>query len=361
MLSSQEKNRYNRHLKLNEVGLTGQVKLKKAKVLVIGAGGLGCPILQYLTAAGVGFLSVIDDDIIEESNLQRQILFNSEDIGKQKSIVAVEKLAVQNPFITLKYYNERLTTKNALALFENYDIIVDGSDNFSTRYLINDACILANKPLVYGAIHKFEGQISVFNYKNGASYRCLFPSPPKENEVPNCSEIGVLGVLPGAIGVLQANEVLKIILGIGTVLSDELKILNLLENTSTTLKITKNKEQIERIKLKGLEKDYNLFCGITKNKNLKSITILDAKKKLSQSEYIFLDVREEWEQPQIKELNALQIPLEQLDEMFEEIPKDKKVIVFCQTGGRSKQAILFLEQEYNFKNLHNLEDGILAW
>ena len=361
MLSDKEKNRYNRHLKLNNVGLLGQNKLKKASVLVVGAGGLGCPILQYLTAAGVGKIGVVDDDKIEESNLQRQILFNSEDVGKQKAIVAVEKLSKQNPFVQLKYYNERLTTKNALALFSKYDIIVDGTDNFSTRYLINDACILANKPLVFGAIYQFEGQLSVFNYKGGPSYRCLFPEPPKENQTPNCSEVGVLGVLPGVMGTMQANEVLKIILEIGEVLSGKLKVLNLLDNTSYTLQIAKNSEQLERVKSRGLEDNYDLFCGINESKAFKRVTLLEAKTLVGDNDYLFLDVREEWEQPQIKELNALQIPLDEIDELVAEIPKDKKLIVFCQTGGRSKQAILFLEKEFGFNNLYNLEDGVLGW
>ncbi len=361
MLTNQEKERYNRHLKLDNVGLMGQEKLKNAKVLVIGAGGLGCPILLYLTAAGIGKIGVIDDDVIEESNLQRQILFNTEDIGKQKAVVATEKLSKQNPFVQLTHYNERLTIKNALNLFNQYDIIVDGTDNFSTRYLINDACVLTNKPLVFGAIYKFEGQVSVFNYKGGPSYRCLFPEPPKEDSTPNCSEVGVLGVLPGIIGTMQASEVLKIVLNIGEVLSGKLQVLNLLDNTNYTLQVSKNNEQIENVKSKGLEKDYDLFCGLNKSKTFKSITVLEAKALVKHNDYLFLDVREEWEQPQIKELNALQIPFDELDDLAHKIPKDKKVIVFCQTGGRSKQAILFLEKEFDFHNLYNLEGGILAW
>ena len=361
MLSDKEKNRYNRHIKLDNVGLSGQEKLKKAKVLIIGAGGLGCPILQYLAAAGIGKISVIDDDTIEESNLHRQILFNLEDVGKQKAIVAVEKLTKQNPYIQLKYYNQRLTTENALALFLDYDIIVDGTDNFSTRYLINDACILTNKPLVYGAIHKFEGQVCVFNYNNGPSYRCLFPEPPKENQMPNCSEVGVLGVLPGVIGTMQANEVLKIILGIGTVLSGQLQILNLLNNSNYTLNVSKNKSQIEKVKSNGLEKNYDLFCGINSTETIKQLSISDAKSFISNKDYIFLDVRDEWEQPQIESLNSIQIPIDELDEMIDEIPKDKKVIVYCQTGGRSKQAILFLEKEFGLTNLYNLKEGVISW
>src|SRR5690606_19253182 len=215
-------NRYSRHIILSEIGQAGQDKLLSAKVLVIGAGGLGCPVLQYLAAAGIGTLGIIDFDVVEISNLQRQVLFGTSSLGKNKAEAAKKHLEDLNPEISIMAYAEKLTYQNALELFKNYDIIVDGSDNFETRYLVNDACIITNKPLVFGAIYKFEGQVSVFNYQNGPSYRCLFPNPPQKDTVPNCSEIGVLGVLPGIIGSMQANEVLKIILGIGSTLSGKL-------------------------------------------------------------------------------------------------------------------------------------------
>lgn len=205
--------RYNRHIILSDVGQIGQDKLSKAKVLVVGAGGLGCPVLQYLTAAGIGELGIIDFDVVEESNLQRQILFGTSSLGTNKALAAKNRLEDLNPTIQINAYTEKLTSKNALELFKEYDIIVDGTDNFATRYLVNDAAILTNKPIVYGAIYKFEGQVSVFNYQNGPSYRCLFPNAPKEGSVANCSEVGVLGVLPGIIGTMMANEVLKISFG----------------------------------------------------------------------------------------------------------------------------------------------------
>lgn len=226
--------RYNRHIILSEIGQQGQDKISNAKVLVVGAGGLGCPILQYLTAAGIGTIGIIDFDVVDISNLQRQVLFGSSSLGQNKAEAAKQRLKDLNNTISIISYPKKLTYKNAITLFNQYDIIVDGTDNFETRYLVNDACIITNKPLVFGAIYKFEGQISVFNYKNGPSYRCLFPNPPN-GTVPNCSEIGVLGVLPAIIGSMQANEILKIILGIGNVLSGKLLCYNALTLQISTL------------------------------------------------------------------------------------------------------------------------------
>ena len=239
--------RYSRHIILSEIGQEGQNKLSKAKVLVIGAGGLGCPVLQYLTAAGIGCIGIVDFDIVEISNLQRQVLFGTSSLGENKAEAAKKRLEDLNDTISITAYSEKLTHKNAIDLFNQYDIIVDGTDNFATRYLVNDAAIITNKPLVFGAIYKFEGQVSVFNYNNGPSYRCLFPSPPKKDAIPNCSEIGVLGVLPGIIGNMQANEVLKIILGLGKVLSGELLCYNALNNQIVTLKIKRSASTIETI------------------------------------------------------------------------------------------------------------------
>ncbi|MDP1744961.1 MAG: HesA/MoeB/ThiF family protein, partial [Bacteroidota bacterium] len=220
MLNKEEIARYSRHLLLPEIGMAGQEKIKSAKILVIGAGGLGCPALQYLTAMGIGEIGIVDFDKVEESNLQRQILYSIEDIGKLKTEAAVSKLSKQNPFVKFNSYSVRLENKNAIELFSKYDLIIDGTDNFATRYLVNDACIILNKPLIYGSIYKFEGQVSVLNYtdssgQSGPTYRCLFPTPPLSGSIPNCSEIGVLGVLPGIIGTLQATEAIKIISGIG--------------------------------------------------------------------------------------------------------------------------------------------------
>jgi len=238
-LTPEEKYRYSRHLLLEEVGLEGQEKLKEAKVLVIGAGGLGCPVLLYLAAAGVGTIGVIDFDTIDASNLQRQTLFSTDDVGRSKAEVAKEKLNANNPFINVIAYNEELTNKNSLEIFSAFDIIVDGTDNFHTRYMVNDACLIANKPFVYGAIHKFEGQVSVFNYQEGPTYRCLFPNPPEAGSIPSCSEVGVVGILPGIIGTQQANQVIKIILQIGQVLSGRLMIYNALQSSFMEIEINK--------------------------------------------------------------------------------------------------------------------------
>lgn len=256
ILSQEENKQYSRHLILDEIGVIGQERLKASKVLVIGAGGLGCPILQYLTAAGVGTIGIIDNDTVDQTNLQRQILYTHTDIGKYKTEVAAKRLAKLNPFVNFVVYVEKLTNQNALNLFSCYDIIVDGSDNFPTRYLANDAAILTNKPLVFGSIFKFEGQVTVFNYQNGPTYRCLYPNPPQANTVPNCSEIGVLGVLPGIIGSIQANEVLKIICEIGEVLSGKLFTFNVLTMEQYKLNFKKN----NAIKITGLENDYHFFC-----------------------------------------------------------------------------------------------------
>ena len=361
MLSKDEHNRYNRHILLSEVGESGQEKLKSAKVLVIGAGGLGCPVLQYLTAAGIGTVGIIDFDLVDESNLQRQILYSIDDIGKNKALAAKNRLEKLNPFVNFTIYQERLTTKNALSLFNQYDIVVDGTDNFSTRYLVNDACLITNKPLVYGAIYKFEGQVSVFNYKNGPSYRCLFPEPPKAGSVPSCSEVGVIGVLPGIIGSMQANEVIKIILGLGEVLSEKLTTYNTLKNQSYTLNITRNNTEIEKVILSkdNFENyDYDYFCGMNTENN--NISASELKELLKDNTIQVIDVRESWETPQIEELNTINIPMQSLPQRMNEIDKTKKTIIFCQHGVRSLAAIDFLE-DAGFDNLINLKGGIVTW
>ncbi len=358
-LSNEEKNRYSRHILLKEVNEEGQLKLKKSKVLVIGAGGLGSPILLYLSAAGVGTIGIIDFDTIEESNLQRQILFNSSDVGKSKSITAKEKLEKKNPFISIIALNEKLTRQNAVSIFKQYDIIVDGTDNFSTRYLINDACVLTNKPLVYGAIHRFEGQIAVFNYQNSATYRCLFPEPPAEGNVQTCSEVGVIGILPGIIGSFQANEVLKIILGIGEKLSNKLFIFNALTMQQLEVKIKRNYDlrSIGISNEEDLKKyDYEEFCKIKPQRmGVKSVPYSKVP-----TDAIVLDIRDEWEKPRIQRENLIIAPMDDIDEFIDLIPKDQTVYVICQTGGRSKTIIEMMERDYKFDNLVNVEGGIFS-
>lgn len=363
MLNDQDKNRYSRHLLLSEIGVAGQEKLKASKVLVIGAGGLGCPILQYLTAAGVGKIGIIDFDVVDESNLQRQILYSTADIGTNKAIAAKKRLQGLNPLIEIIPYNFKLTTQNALRLFADYDIIVDGSDNFSTRYLVNDASLLTKKPLVYGAIHKFEGQVTVFNYLDGPSYRCLFPEAPSPGSAPSCSEIGVLGVLPGIIGVYQANEVLKIILGIGNVLKGKLTIIDALNNHHNQFAIMKSPAQIKLVadlKDKFESYDYDYFCGISKDQSDpagESITGSQLKELVLEKKIQIIDVRENWESPKFPELNAINIPLNTLAENLAKIDENLTTVVYCQKGGRSAKAIKYLRQQ-GFSNLHNLEGGI---
>ena len=363
MLNDKEKYRYSRHLLLDKVGERGQQKLKTAKVLVIGAGGLGCPVLQYLTAAGVGTIGIIDFDKVDETNLQRQILFAIIDIGKNKAIAAKERLEQLNPFVQFEVFAEKLTAKNALSIFKNYDVVVDGTDNFSTRYLVNDACVITQKPLVYGAIYKFEGQVSVFNYKNGPSYRCLFPEPPKAGSVPSCSDVGVIGVLPGIIGTQQANEALKIILEIGTSLSGKLLMYDALNASFTTLNVNRSEEQITKVlnsKNDFENNDYELFCGIKPVKLKGEITASELKKMLKNEILQLLDVREEWEQPKIEHFEVLNIPLNQIPLCLEQIDKAKKTVVICQHGIRSLKAIEFLKAN-GFNNLINLTGGMATY
>ena len=287
MLSKKEIKRYNRHIIMPEIGSEGQEKLKAAKVLVVGAGGLGCPVLQYLTAAGVGTLGICDFDFVDESNLQRQILFATTDIGKPKAKVAAEKLAAQNPFVRFNIHNTMLTKDNALELFSKYDIIVDGSDNFPTRFMVNDACVISGKPLVFGAIYKFEGQVAVFNYQNGPTYRCLVPEQPDSSEMLSCSQIGVIGVLPGIIGSYQANEVIKIITGAGEVLSGKLLIIDTLKMEHNILTIQRN-DSVANITRLG---EYGDFCH-DEYPDVLEITADELYEKLNKNEVEVIDIRE---------------------------------------------------------------------
>jgi adenylyltransferase/sulfurtransferase len=345
--------RYNRHIILPEIGQVGQDKISNAKVLVIGAGGLGCPILQYLAAAGIGTLGIIDFDMVDITNLQRQVLYGTSSIGKNKAFAAKQRLEDLNNEITINAYAEKLKHKNALELFSQYDIIVDGTDNFETRYLVNDACVITNKPLVFGAIYKFEGQVSVFNYDNGPSYRCLFPNPPEEGTVPNCSDIGVLGVLPGIIGTMQANEVLKMILELGDVLSGKLLCYNALTLQNSTLKIKRSEETIQAI-LKEKDSfqdktpiDFN--CDV----NIEPISIKDV---INDNNIQFIDVRETHEEPKVEALNITYIPLSELESRLDDIDNIKKKVLFCQSGMRSIRAVELL-QDLEINNCFSLKEG----
>lgn len=346
--------RYDRHIILSEIGKNGQNKISNAKVLVIGAGGLGCPILQYLAAAGVGTIGIIDFDTVDISNLQRQVLFGTSTLGKNKAEAAKARLQDLNSDISITTYAEKLTHQNAINLFNQFDIIVDGTDNFETRYLVNDACIITNKPLVFGAIYKFEGQVSVFNYKNGPSYRCLFPEAPEKGSVPNCSEIGVLGVLPGIIGTMQVNEVLKIILELGTTLSGKLLCYNALTLQSSILKINRSEKTIQSIiknKANFHKTKINFNCEI-------EVIPISIEAFLSEENIQFIDVRETHEQPKIENLNITHIPLSELENSLDKIDKAKKKALFCQSGLRSKRAVTLL-QELNIDNVFSILEGAL--
>ena len=346
-LGGAELKRYNRHIILPEIGLEGQQKLKLAKVLVIGAGGLGCPLLQYLAAAGVGTISIIDSDKIDESNLHRQILYSSNDVGKNKADIAAKKLSELNPFIKIIPIVSYLNSENALQLFSDFDIIIDGSDNFATRYLVNDACVILNKPFVSGSIYKFQGQISVFNYHDGPTYRCLYPEP---GEIPNCAEIGVLGVLPGIVGCLMANETIKMIIGNGEVLSGKLLVFDSLTMQFNTFEFSSVAEN-KTIKTLG---NYDFFCDT----KVKEITADELKNKILLSEkFQLIDVRELHEY-EIKNIGGVLIPLNELENNLDKISTTLPLIIHCQSGMRSKKAIELLKQK-GFNNLTNLKNGLM--
>jgi sulfur-carrier protein adenylyltransferase/sulfurtransferase len=365
MLSKDELIRYNRHLILPGFGKEAQEKLKSSRVLVIGAGGLGCPVLQYLTAAGVGTIGILDFDVVDESNLQRQVLYNTENIGKSKAEIATKKLTLQNPHLKFIIHNLKFSPENALEIIGSYDLIVDGSDNFATRYLVNDACVIMKKPFVSGAIFKFEGQLSVFNYKNkdgikGPTYRCLYPEAPDPKDVPSCSEIGVLGVLPGIIGAMQANEAIKVITGIGEPLSGKLLTLDALTMQTNILKFSADEKNFA-IKELG---EYEEVCEVAENdfkSGYKEMTVFELKAKLDKKENLeLLDVREEFEN-EICSIGGKLIPMNTIPLHIESIPQDKQVVVYCHHGMRSAMVVKFLSEEFGYKNLYNLDGGIHAW
>ncbi|MES2519387.1 MAG: molybdopterin-synthase adenylyltransferase MoeB [Bacteroidota bacterium] len=347
-------NRYNRQIILPEIGVEGQQKLIDARVLVIGAGGLGCPILQYLVAAGVGNIGIVDADVVSISNLQRQILYTVSDVGKQKVLVAKAHLLAQNPDVNIDIYPVMLHSSNALELFKNYDFVIDGSDNFATRYLVNDACVILKKAFVSGSIFKFEGQISVFNYQNGPTYRCLYPEPPTAGSVPNCSEIGVIGTLAGIIGTMQAAEAIKIITEAGEVLSGKLLLFDMLTMRSQIIKfkaIESNKELIKLI-------DYQEFCG---DFPLDSTQNIDAETLQSwidePRDFQLVDVRNphEFERDNIGGDN---IPLDDLLDSIAQLDLQKTIVFCCQTGLRSAKALEILEKEGIEGTFYHLVGGI---
>nr|WP_068892531.1 HesA/MoeB/ThiF family protein [Pedobacter panaciterrae] len=344
-MESAELKRYNRQILLPELGIEGQQKLKAAKVLVIGAGGLGSPVLLYLAAAGIGKIGVIDHDSVDESNLHRQILFNSTDIGKSKADTSVHKLQLLNPHVNFVSYPFKIDMDNANSLIQDYDLVVDGSDNFPTRYLVNDTCVALNKPLVFGSIFKFEGQVSVFNYKGGADYRSLFPEPPPAGEVPNCDEGGVIGSLPGIIGSYMANESIKLLCGFGEVLSDKLLIINALDNSSLILNIGKSVNAIDSNSTsdKNFESVYESVAPAPSKNDYEEINleIYEHLKKKDPSLFL-IDVREDFEFEEYN-IGGSNFPLYELNDHLHSIPEDKKIVLCCTSGFRSKIAYNLLK------------------
>ena len=367
-LSDQEKLRYSRHLNLPMFGLEVQEKLKNSKVLVVGTGGLGAPLLQYLTAVGVGTIGVVDFDVVDESNLQRQVLFGSHDIGKSKTSVAIAKLKLQNPFVTFLEFNVKLEASNALAIIEQFDAVADGTDNFPTRYLVNDACVLTGKPNIYASIYRFEGQVSVFNWINnegllGTNYRDIFPTPPPPGMVPNCAEGGVLGVLPGIIGSIQASEVIKVLTGIGAPLSGKLFLFDVLDFSTRVLNIKRDPLNPLNGIIPSITEliDYEEFCGLKQLTTIEVLAPQDLHRRILEGEALCLiDVREEEEFHQAN-IGGKWIPLNEIERRFDEIPKSGTVVLICKSGQRSATAIRRLMDQQGYQNLCNLEGGLIAW
>lgn len=369
-LTTDDLARYSRHLILPEVGTEGQRKLKAAKVLCVGTGGLGSPLAFYLAAAGVGTLGLVDFDVVDASNLQRQIIHSTKDIGRKKLDSAEEKLKALNPALNVVKHETMLTSANALEILKDYDIVADGTDNFPTRYLVNDACVLLHKPNVYGSIFRFEGQASIFATEAGPCYRCLYPEPPPPGLVPSCAEGGVLGILPGLVGVIQATEVIKLILGKGDSLVGRLLLVDALGMRFRELKLRKNPEcpvcgqnpTVTRLI------DYQQFCGIVpetkEEKSLKNgipqLTVKELKQRLDAGEDVFLlDVREPYEY-QIANIGGTLIPQNDVPQRLAEIDREREVIVQCRSGARSQRIAEFLKQS-GYAKVANLAGGILAW
>jgi adenylyltransferase/sulfurtransferase len=341
-----ETTRYNRQIILPEVGTNGQQKLQQAKVLIIGAGGLGVAVLPYLAAAGIGEIGIIDDDRIEVSNLQRQVIYKSSSVGKSKVLEAKEMALALNPSIKINAITEKLDSKNAISLFEYYDIMVDATDNLNTKYLINDACCVTNKPFVYGSVYKFEGQVSVFNYENGPTYRCLFPEETSDDR--NCNDVGVMGISVGIIGMFQANEVLKMVLGIGGVLSGKLLVYNMLNNEQQKFEFSKTySTTIDKLTFE------NKYTSV---ENTTEILASLALEQINNSTVVFLDVRNFDEYPKITIKNSIQIPLDRLEAALDQLDVNAALFVFCKSGVRSKKAVEILIK-HNFKKAKSIVGG----
>ena len=368
-LTNEELERYGRHLTLPGVGLEGQAKLKAARVAVVGAGGLGSPVSLYLAAAGVGTIGLIEFDVVDASNLQRQILYAASDVGRSKLEAATERLRALNQHVTIVPHGARLTSQNALEVLAAYDVVVDGTDNFPTRYLLNDACALLGMPFVYGSIFRFEGQISVFDPARGGCYRCLFREPPPPGLVPSCAEAGVFGVLPGIVGSVQALEAIKLILGIGETLVGRLLLFDALALTWREMKLRANPKCPAGGENRTITHliDYEEFCGMTENqqpeRRVGAIDALGLKERLDRGDDItIIDVREpfEWEIGNLAPQGARLIPMKQVLDRLDEIDPAADIVVHCRSGSRSRKvAEALIERGYT--RVANLEGGILGW
>jgi adenylyltransferase/sulfurtransferase len=367
-LSKEEVMRYSRHLIMPEVGMEGQLKLKQAKVLCIGTGGLGAPLGLYLAAAGVGRIGLVDFDVVDSTNLQRQVLFGTSDVGRPKIVAAADRLRNLNPDIEIDTFETHLSSENALDILKDYDVIVDGTDNFPTRYLVNDASVLLGKPNVYGSIFRFEGQITVFGYPGGPCYRCLYPEPPPPGLVPSCAEGGVLGVLPGIVGTIQAAETLKLIIGKGEPLVGRLLLFDALGMRFRELKLRKNPDCPVCGEHPTLTKliDYAEFCGIRGEEapmpetTVPEVTPKELKARLDRGDDLYiLDVREPHEY-QICNIHGHLIPLGELPRRVSELDSSREIVAHCRSGKRSAEAVEFLRKS-GFRKIWNLKGGILAW
>jgi molybdopterin/thiamine biosynthesis adenylyltransferase/rhodanese-related sulfurtransferase len=369
-LTVEEVRRYSRHLIIPDVGKTGQRRLKNANVLCVGAGGLGSPALMYLAAAGVGTLGIVDFDVVDESNLQRQVIHGTSDVGKSKALSAKETIAEINPLVTVNLHEERLDSDNAMQIFAEYDLIVDGTDNFATRYLVNDACVLLGKPYVWGSIFRFDGQASVFWAEHGPCYRCLYPEPPPPGMVPSCAEGGVLGVLCATIGSIQVNEAIKVITGIGEPISGRLMIYDALDMTFRSVKVRKDPECPVCGKNPTITEliDYEEFCGAVSEDAQQAaagstITATDLKRMLDAGEGIFLvDVREPNEYEIVSIPGATLIPKGEFlsGAALERLPQDKRIVLHCKSGARSAEALAVLKNA-GFSDAVHVGGGVLAW
>ena len=360
MLTSKELHRYQRHLSLTGFGLPAQERLKKGKVLVIGAGGLGCPALLYLAAAGVGSIVIVDSDRVEASNLQRQVLYAEEDIGKLKAEVAAKRLCALNSFIDVVAVTERFRRENALELVRAGDVVVDGSDNFATRYLVNDACVMADRPFVYGAIHGFEGQLSVFNWRGGPTYRCLFPSPSLAELAPNCAEAGVLGVLPGIVGTWQAGEAIKILAGVGEPLSGKLLLWNALSMNVQTVILAADPNSRP---IRALPPDMEFAACASEGWE---IDAAELQSLLRAGTVQLLDVREDWERAEDAIFPSKHLPLGLMEQtlaedLLEDLQTDLPTVAYCAAGVRSLRAVEILRGRFGFRAARSLRGGMHAW